>query len=95
MTSEAKRIPWWLGPLLMAAGAMWVTLTGCAAFEEVATGAAIGVGAAAPAALEDLVSGNWVNALITLGVGAIAGGGGWLGLKKLRKKKRGGGRRGG
>lgn len=60
---------------------------GCAGFEEVVEGAAIGLGGAAPRALEDLASGNWVGALITLGVGAVAGGAGWFGLRRRAARK--------
>ncbi len=73
-----------------------ILLPGCAAFERVAGGAAMGVAEAAPAALEELVSGNWVSALVTLVAGAAAGGAGLFGMqKRAARKKRGGARRGG
>ncbi len=90
MTKEAKRIPWWLGPLLMAAGALWVTLSGCAAMETVGgffTGAVEGVAEVAPEAIEDLVQGMWMNALITLGAGAVAGGVAWFEVRRRQRKR--------
>jgi len=71
-------------------------LTGCAGFQEVASGAAMGVAEAAPAALEQLVSGGWGSALVTLVAGAAAGGAGLFGMqKRAARKKRGGRRRAG
>ena len=71
----------------MGSGMVLTALAGCASLQEVAGGAAKGVAEVAPEALEELLSGNWVNALLTLGAGAVAGGAGWLGFKKLRRKK--------
>lgn len=65
-------------------------LTGCAAMQAIGgffTGAAKGAGDALPDAIDDLSSGRWMNALITLGAGAVAGGVGWFEVRRRKRKR--------
>jgi len=67
-------------------------LAGCAGSSEVAGGAVDGVVDAAPKALEELATGNWGSAVVTI-ASAAAGGGllAWLGLRKKKAKNAQGG----
>jgi hypothetical protein len=78
---------------------MWVcvaiyvvlSLIGCARSKEAVKGAAEGFKEAAPKAIDELASGNWQAALITVGSGIVGGGLLWWarGKKKAKAAQRG------
>lgn len=62
-----------------------LTLTGCAGMREAGGGAVDGVVEAAPKALEELATGNWGAAVVTIVTSALGGGAlAWMGLRKKK-----------
>ena len=66
---------------------IFIPLSGCAFFEGFARGAGEGAGKAAPEVTEKLLTGNWVDAGVSMAVATVAGGLAYVFGKRRQRKK--------